>query len=58
MQGLAFTQAQGDAAQRARSRRGLTGLNIATPILGLLLAAMAVQTMAEGLKGLFPAPAR
>ena len=34
---------------------GLTGLNIATRILGLLLAAMAVQTMAEGLKGLFPA---
>jgi len=32
----------------------LTGLNIATRILGLLLAAMAVQTMAEGLKGLFP----
>jgi len=34
---------------------GVTGLNIATRILGLLLAAMAVQTMAEGLKGLFPA---
>jgi multiple antibiotic resistance protein len=32
----------------------LTGLNIATRILGLLLAAMSVQTMAEGLKGLFP----
>ena len=36
-------------------RLGVTGLNIATRILGLLLAAMAVQTMAEGLKGLFPA---
>ena len=35
-------------------RLGVTGLNIATRILGLLLAAMAVQTMAEGLKKLFP----
>ncbi|MBI2753516.1 MAG: NAAT family transporter [Betaproteobacteria bacterium] len=35
-------------------RLGVTGLNIATRILGLLLAAMAVQTMAEGLKSLFP----
>ncbi len=35
-------------------RLGLTGLNVATRILGLLLAAMAVQTMAEGLKALFP----
>ena len=35
-------------------RLGVTGLNIATRILGLLLAAMAVQTMAEGLKALFP----
>jgi multiple antibiotic resistance protein len=32
----------------------MTGLNIATRILGLLLAAMAVQTMAEGLKELLP----
>ena len=30
------------------------GLNVATRILGLLLAAMAVQTMAEGLKELLP----
>jgi multiple antibiotic resistance protein len=36
------------------NRLGVTGLNIATRILGLLLSAMAVQTMAEGLKGLFP----
>ena len=36
------------------SRIGQTGLNIATRILGLLLAAIAIQTMAEGLKGLFP----
>lgn len=34
---------------------GQTGLNIATRLLGLLLAAIAIQTMAEGLKGLFPA---
>ncbi len=33
---------------------GQTGLNIATRLLGLLLAAIAIQTMAEGLKGLFP----
>jgi multiple antibiotic resistance protein len=31
-----------------------TGLNVATRLLGLLLAALAIQTMAEGLKGLFP----
>ncbi len=36
-------------------RVGQTGLNIATRILGLLLAAIAIETMAEGLKGLFPA---
>ncbi len=39
-------------------RLGLTGLNVATRILGLLLAAMAVQTMAEGLRALFPGLAR
>jgi multiple antibiotic resistance protein len=31
-----------------------TGLNVATRLLGLLLAAIAIQTMAEGLKRLFP----
>ena len=36
------------------ARMSLTALNIATRILGLLLAAMAVQTMAEGLKELLP----
>ena len=41
-------------AHAIASRLSLTTLNIATRILGLLLAAMAVQTMAEGLKGLFP----
>ena len=42
------------AAHRIAARMGTTGLNIATRILGLLLAAMAVQTMAEGLRALFP----
>ena len=42
------------AAHRIAARMGTTGLNIATRILGLLLAAMAVQTMAVGLKALFP----
>ena len=42
------------AAPRIARRMGNTGLNVATRILGLLLAAMAVQTMAEGLKALFP----
>jgi multiple antibiotic resistance protein len=35
-------------------RMSRTGLNIATRLLGLLLAAFAIQTMAEGLKELFP----
>jgi len=33
---------------------GPSGLNVATRLLGLLLAAIAIQTMAEGLKSLFP----
>lgn len=41
-------------AHRIAARMGTTGLNVATRILGLLLAAMAVQTMAVGLKQLFP----
>ena len=41
-------------AHAIAARLSLTGLNIATRILGLLLAAMAVQTMAEGLKELLP----
>jgi len=36
------------------ARLGTTGLNIATRLLGLLLAALAIQTMAEGLRQLFP----
>ena len=35
-------------------RMGTTGLNIATRLLGLLLAAIAIQTMAAGLVQLFP----
>jgi multiple antibiotic resistance protein len=42
------------AAHRVAARMGTTGMNVATRILGLLLAAMAVQTMAVGLKALFP----
>jgi multiple antibiotic resistance protein len=41
-------------ADAVATRLSMTGLNIATRILGLLLAAMAVQTMAEGLKELLP----
>jgi multiple antibiotic resistance protein len=36
------------------SRMGITGLNIATRLLGLLLAAIAIEMMAEGLKALLP----
>lgn len=35
-------------------RMGTTGLNIATRLLGLLLAAIAIETMAVGLRQLFP----
>ena len=42
------------AAQAIGARLGTTGLNVATRLLGLLLAALAIQTMAEGLKALFP----
>lgn len=41
-------------AYAIEARLGITGLNVATRILGLLLAAMAVQTMAEGMRALFP----
>jgi multiple antibiotic resistance protein len=41
-------------ADRIARRLSLTALNVGTRILGLLLAAMAVQTMAEGLSSLFP----
>ena len=42
------------AANAIGTRLGTTGLNIATRLLGLLLAALAIQTMAEGMKELFP----
>jgi multiple antibiotic resistance protein len=42
------------AANAIGERMSKTGLNIATRLLGLLLAAFAVQTMAEGLRQLFP----
>jgi len=42
------------AAHKVAARMGTTGMNVATRILGLLLAAMAVQTMAVGMKALFP----
>ena len=41
-------------ADSVGARMGTTGLNIATRLLGLLLAAIAIQTMAEGLRTLFP----
>jgi multiple antibiotic resistance protein len=42
------------AADAIGNRLGTTGLNIATRLLGLLLAALAIETMADGLKQLFP----
>jgi multiple antibiotic resistance protein len=36
-------------------RLGRTGINILNRIFGLLLAAVAVQIFANGLRGLFPA---
>ena len=42
------------AGNAISSRMGTTGLNIATRLLGLLLAALAIQAMALGLKQLFP----
>jgi multiple antibiotic resistance protein len=41
-------------ADAVGQRLGRTGLNIATRLLGLLLAAIAIETMADGLKLLFP----
>lgn len=42
-------------AQPIGDRLGRTGLNILNRIFGLLLAAVAVQIFANGLRGLFPA---
>lgn len=41
-------------ASQIGEKLGTTGLNIATRLLGLLLAALAIQTMAEGMRELFP----
>jgi multiple antibiotic resistance protein len=41
-------------ADSVGQKLGTTGLNIATRLLGLLLAAIAIETMADGLKVLFP----
>jgi multiple antibiotic resistance protein len=41
-------------ADRIGSRLGRTGLNIATRLLGLALAAIAIEMMAAGLKELLP----
>ena len=41
-------------AHAVGDRMGTTGLNIATRLLGLILAAIAIETMADGLKDLFP----
>lgn len=41
-------------ARAVGERTSNTGLNVATRLLGLLLAAIAIETMADGLKGLFP----
>jgi multiple antibiotic resistance protein len=41
-------------AHAVGERVSTTALNIATRLLGLILAAIAIETMAEGLKPLFP----
>jgi multiple antibiotic resistance protein len=41
-------------ARALAPRMGTTGLNIATRLLGLMLTAIAIQTMAEGMLDLFP----
>jgi multiple antibiotic resistance protein len=41
-------------ADRVGRRMGTTGLNIATRLLGLLLAAIAIEMMTDGLKVLLP----
>jgi multiple antibiotic resistance protein len=42
------------AAEAVGPRMGTTGLNIATRLLGLILAAISIETMAIGLRQLFP----
>jgi multiple antibiotic resistance protein len=42
------------AAQRIAKRIGITGMNVATRVGGLITAALAVEILASGLIGLFP----
>lgn len=42
------------AAPRIGDRLGRTGINVVTRIMGLIMAAIAVEIMANGLKQLFP----
>ncbi|TAF99829.1 MAG: NAAT family transporter [Betaproteobacteria bacterium] len=42
------------AAQRIANRIGITGMNVATRVGGLITAALAVEILASGLNGLFP----
>jgi multiple antibiotic resistance protein len=42
------------AAQRIANRIGITGMNVATRVGGLITAALAVEILASGLLGLFP----
>jgi multiple antibiotic resistance protein len=42
------------AAHTVARRLSTTALNVATRLLGLILAAIAIETMADGLKQLFP----
>ena len=43
------------AAGKIAKALGSTGINIMTRLMGLILAALAVETMADGLSALFPA---
>ncbi len=42
------------AAQKVSKRLGVTGMNVATRVGGLITAALAVEILASGLLGLFP----
>jgi multiple antibiotic resistance protein len=42
------------AAQKVSKRLGVTGMNVATRVGGLITAALAVEVLAAGLLGLFP----
>ena len=42
------------AAQRVSIALGITGMNVATRVGGLITAALAIEILASGLNGLFP----